>query len=293
MAKILIIGATGNVGMEVLKALNNLNPMLEIICGSKDFTMDKAKLSNFNVSLVKFDFTEVQTYATALEEIEIVFLLRPPQISDTELYFKPLILAAKNAGVQHIVFLSVQGVEKSSIIPHHKIEKSIVESGIAYTFLRPAYFMQNFTTTLRKDLVEKKLIFLPAGRAKFSLVDVRDIGRVAAKILLNTEKHVNTAYELTCAEKFSFKEMAKLLSKGLGTHIKFKSPNLVHFYLKKQHEKVPTMLILVMIMLHYFPRFQKSPAISDWVEKITGTPPNSFEKFIADHASILVKKNEN
>jgi len=80
-------------------------------------------------------------------------LLRPPQISDVKKYFAPLVETAKKSSIKHIVFLSVQGVDNSKIIPHHKIEKSIVDSKIIYTFLRPAYFMQNFTTTLRNDLV--------------------------------------------------------------------------------------------------------------------------------------------
>ncbi len=55
---------------------------------------------------------------------------------------------------------------------------------------------------------------------------------------------------------------------------------------------MPTMLILVMIMLHYFPRFQKEPNITDWVEKITNRAPTSFEQFIHDHKKLLTARNE-
>jgi uncharacterized protein YbjT (DUF2867 family) len=283
MQRILVTGATGNVGMEVVKSLCTLNAQLDIVAGVRDIEEDKQKLLPYKVSLKKFDFTDSASYRPALENCQILFLLRPPQISDTEKYFKPLISTAKEVGILHIVFLSVQGVEKSSIIPHHKIEKLIVKSGIPYTFLRPAYFMQNFTTTLRKDLVEKKLIFLPAGNARFTLVDVRDVGEVAARIIVDREKHVNISHELTCTEKLTFKEMAEKLSSGLGTPIKYQSPNLLHFYLRKRKEKVPSMFILVMIMLHYLPRFQKEPSITNWVEKITGNPTRTFERFIADN----------
>lgn len=289
MQRILVTGATGNVGMEVIKSLCALNAQLEIVAGVRDIEEDKQKLLPYKVSLKKFDFTDITTYSPALENCQILFLLRPPQISDTETYFKPLINFAKQGGIQHIVFLSVQGVEKSSIIPHHKIEKLIKESEIHYTFLRPAYFMQNFSTTLRKDLLAKKLIFLPAGNAKFTLVDVRNVGEVAARIIVDTEKHVNQSYELTCKEKLTFKEMAEKLSSGLGIPIKYESPNLLHFYLTKRKEKVPAMFILVMIMLHYFPRFQKEPAITMCVEEITGEPSTTFDQFVADHKTNLLK----
>jgi len=135
-----------------------------------------------------FDFAAAETYEHALAYCGILFLLRPPQLSEVKKYFNSLIDLAVICGVKHVVFLSVQGVGKSKIIPHHKIEKLIIESKIPHTFLRPAYFMQNFTTTLHADLVRHHSIFLPAGNAKFTLVDVTDIGKVAAKVLTELKR---------------------------------------------------------------------------------------------------------
>jgi uncharacterized protein YbjT (DUF2867 family) len=288
MTKVLITGATGNVGSEVIESLSKLKHNLELFAGIRDFKEDSKNLANKNIQFVKFDFTDISTYETALNNCDILFLLRPPQISDIEKYFKPIIDTCVEKGVKHIVFLSVQGVEKSKIIPHHKIEKLIVDSKIPYTFLRPAYFMQNFTTTLRNDLVNKKLIYLPAGQAKFTLIDVRDIGTVSASILTNIVAHINKSYELTNHEKLTFAEMAEILSTNLGTEIQFKSPNLFSFFLAKRMENIPTMLILVMIMLHYLPRFQQEPKISEWVEKITDQAPTTFKQFIRDNIHALV-----
>jgi len=279
MTKVLITGATGNVGTEVIKSLQNIDHQLDIYAGVRNSNEDRLKLSNYKVNFSHFDFTDVETYKTALDGCEILFLLRPPQISEVEKYFKPIIDTCKAKDVKHIIFLSVQGVEKSKIIPHHKIEKLIVDSKIPYTLLRPAYFMQNFTTTLHNDLVNKKRIYLPAGNAKFTLVDVRDIGAVSASILTNISEHINKSYELTCNEKLTFSGMAKILSDILETDIKYISPNLLSFFLTKRQEKTPTMFILVMIMLHYFPRFQKEPETTNWVEKITNRQPTvSFPK---------------
>uniref|UniRef100_UPI00404B73DE NmrA family NAD(P)-binding protein n=1 Tax=Flavobacterium sp. TaxID=239 RepID=UPI00404B73DE len=167
------------------------------------------------------------------------------------------------------------------------MEKLIVDSKINYTFLRPAYFMQNFTTTLHDDLVNKKRIYLPTGNAKFTLIDVRDIGVVAASILSNTSQHINKSYELTCKEKLSFSEMARILSDILRTNIQYKSPNLISFFIAKREEKTPTMLILVMIMLHYLPRFQKDIEVTDWVEKILNQQPITFDQFINNNRKAL------
>jgi len=288
MINVLITGPTGNVGLEVIKALQiNLCPF-NIYAGSRNMENDKNILSAFNVNVIKFDFTDISTYLQAFKNCDLIFLLRPPQITEVKKYFKPLIEIAKQSGVKHIVFLSVQEVENSSIIPHHKIEKLIVESGIRYTFLRPAYFMQNFTSTLRNDLIENGRIFLPAGKTKFTLVDVTDIGKVAAKVITESINYQNKAFDLTCSKKHSFQEMADQLSSGLGKTIVYQSPNLIKFFIQKRKEHMSVMFILIMIMLHYLPRFKKEPVITDWIEKITGCHPKSFKEFIQQNKELML-----
>ena len=290
MPTILITGATGNVGLEVLKSLKNLTPLLNIKAAVRDVTLDSAKLKGHNVSVVQFDLTDSATFTSALNNVDLVFLVRPPQIANVKKYFKPFIDSAVQAGVKHIVFLSVQGVEKSSVIPHHKIETLLKDSNIHFTFLRPAYFMQNFTTTLRNDLANNQRIFLPAGNAKFTLVDVRDIGKVAAIVLNNPAAHINKIYELTCNQKFTFYEMAEKLSSGLGRDIQYISPGMFTFYQTKRREKMPPMMILVMMILHVLPRFQTEPAVTDCIAKITGNAPTTFEQFIADNKGLLTQQ---
>ncbi len=286
MTKVLITGATGNIGIEVLSALQKLDHQLEIYAGVKDTAFGNEKLSNFNMKTIKFDFMNIETFLPALENFDMLFLLRPPQISDVKKYFAPLIDIAKKSSIKHIVFLSVQGVENSKIIPHHKIEKLIVDSKIPYTFLRPAYFMQNFTTTLRNDLVKNHRIYLPAGQAKFTVIDAEDIGSATAQVLIEPQNHINKSYELTNNETLSFAEMADKISKGIGKTIEYISPNLLQFFLTKRKENMPAMLILVMILLHYFPRFQKTPKTTEWVKIITGQAPKSFDNF------VLANKNQ-
>jgi len=287
MTSVLITGATGNVGIEVLSSLKKLEHHLEIYAGVRDTEFGNEKLANFNIKNIKFDFTNSETFVPALQNIDLLFLIRPPQISDVNKYFAPLIEIIKQSSVKHIVFLSVQGVEKSKIIPHHKIEKLILDSKIPFTFLRPAYFMQNFTTTLRNDLVNNQRIYLPAGQAKFTIIDVADIGAVTAKVLTEPKNHINKSYELTNNESLTFTEMAEKISKGIGKTINFISPNLLQFFLTKRKENLPSMFILVMIMLHYFPRFQKTPKTTDCVKIITGQEPKSFDNFVLSNKKQL------
>ena len=287
MTKVLVTGATGNVGYEVLLALHNINHHLDLYAAVRNVELDKEKLLHFNIKFVKFDFVKIETYTPALEGIDILFLLRPPQIAQVNKYFKPLITKAMQASVKHIIFISVQGVEKSKIIPHHKIEKVIRNSAISFTFLRAAYFMQNFTSTLKFDLVHKHRIYLPAGQAQFTLIDVYDLAAVVKSIMINPVNHINKCYELTNNEILTFTVIAKKISIGTRKTITYVSPNLFQFFITKIKEGMPVTLILVIIMLHYFPRFQKTPKTTGWVKGITGMEPKSFDEFIFTNTKDL------
>lgn len=290
MGKILITGATGNVGLEVIRSLGTISHHNEVIAGVRNLAKNESKLSAFSIQVKAFDFDDSNTYRPAFQNCDTLFLVRPPQIANVKQYFEPLIEAAQLEKLKHIVFLSVQGAEKNKFIPHHKIERLISGSGIAFTFLRPSYFMQNFTTTLLNDVRERK-IFLPAGKARFTLVDVRDIGAVAAQVLSNPLYHKNKAYELTNDEKLSFKEMANILSTHLGETIKYCSPDLLQFFVSKKKQGMPATFIMVMILLHYFPRFQKTPQTTNCIEQLTGKKPTSFNQFVFDHLAILKSVN--
>ncbi|WP_033408303.1 NmrA family NAD(P)-binding protein [Psychroflexus tropicus] len=287
MTKALITGPAGTVGKSVLENLSEREHELEIFAGVRNKKKSSELLKTFRAKPVQFDFTDSKTFMPALEKMDYLFLLRPPQISDVEQYFAPLLQAVKQAKISHIVFLSVQGVEKSKWIPHHQIETLIKNSGVDYTFLRPAYFMQNFLTTLHSDLVQHQRIYLPAGKAKFTLIDVKDLGAVAAHILAAPQQHIGKAYDITNNELLTFGDMAEQLSKGLGKNICFKSPTLLSFFITKKKEGLSVGYILVLIMLHYLPRFQKTPPTTNWVKEITGKTPNTFNDFIARHKNSL------
>lgn len=276
--KILITGASGNVGKATLAALRNKqSPETQIFAASRHKEKEGKKEP---FELVYFDFAQPKSYYNQIKYFDSILLLRPPQLADTKKYFEPFIDALQPE--QHVVFLSVQGAEKMSWVPHHKIEKLLQHGKASYTFLRPAYFMQNFEGDLQEDLVKRRQIFLPAGNSKFNLIDVKDIGKVAAEILASPEPHQQQAYELTGNENLIFAEMAGIISEVTGVTINYRSPNLIKFYFSKKKQGIPHGKILVMIMLHFLPRLSKSePEKSNWVKKITGKMPERFRDYVA------------
>lgn len=281
MKKILITGATGNIGREVLDAVCSESVGAEIIAAVRNTERAKDRLSEYpGLAYRSFDFENESSFKEAFADIDILFLLRPPHISQVEKVFGPLLEAALRAGISQVVFLSVQGAEKSKAIPHNKIERLIKALGFDYVFIRPSYFMQNLSTTLLPEILRDKSITLPAGNAKFNWVDVKDIGRVAAELILHFDTHRNKAYEITGSENKSFAEVAKLMSGILGETIVYHGVNPIHFFIRKKKEGVKSGFALVMTMLHFLPRLQPEPRISPDYKKLTEREPGDLKTFI-------------
>lgn len=281
MKRILITGATGNVGSEVIRFLMEANTANEIVAGVRNIDKAAKQFVKFpNLKYVFFDFENQDTFESAITGIDIIFLLRPPHISDIETYFRPLINKIKEKYVSEIVFLSVQGAEKSKIIPHNKIERLILESGCKYIFLRPSYFMQNLTTTLLKDIQTKRKIILPAGKAKFNWIDIENIGEVSAILLNKFSEFKNQSIELTGTENEDFFSVSNKINIIQKSKITFQNVSPFEFYNIKKKEGLNKGLIVIMIMIHFLPRFQKDPHISDLYEKTTGKKPTTLSEFI-------------
>jgi len=286
MNRILVTGASGQVGSAVIAALLALDGVV-IRAGVRDLARAAAKGGgDARVQPVGFDFLDPSRQDAALADCDALFLLRPPQLTGD---FGDLIERARQHGVAHIVFLSVQGAQRNRFIPHRRIEQRLMSGGVPYTLLRPAYFMQNFTSTLHDELACRHRIFLPAGNARFTLVDVDDIARVAARVLTQPgTQHHGRAYTLTSQTPLSFQQMANQLTAGLGTPITYTSPGAWRFYRTLRRDGRAPGLILVMLLLHLLPRFSGTPPVTHAVAELTGRAPTEFAQFVAAHRDELL-----
>ena len=139
--------------------------------------------------------------------------------------------------------------------------------------------MQNLITTLRKD-VERGEIYLPAGTAGFNWVDAADIGRAIAAVLKAPRTHVNKVYLITGREQLVFAEVAELITRITGKLMRFKSPTLLAFFMRKRGEGERLSMIFVLMLLHFLPRLLKPPPLSNDFSALTGGEPGTLEEFI-------------
>lgn len=272
---ILVIGASGLVGREVVKGLES-------------FEADYRVTSRHpNTKDIYLDFDKPETLGPALEGVRKLFFIRPPELADAQKYFLPLIEAAVEKNIQHIVFLSLLGAEKNPIVPHSKIEKLILKSGIPYTFLRPSFFMQNLITQHGQELKEDHDIFVPAGRGKTSFIDVRDIGEVAAKVLIETG-HEYKGYSLTGSEALSYAEVAKILTEETGIDIHYSNPSVHKFRARMKEKGIPTAFITVMIGIYFTAKVGLAKKVTLDLEHLLGKKPITIRQFAHDFRCELI-----
>lgn len=282
--RIFVTGALGNVGAEVVNALQASGAPVR--AGAQLPERARERFGN-PVEAVGFDFSKPESFAPAFQGIERVFLMRPPQISDVKKYLFPAIDAAKAAGVKQVVFLSLIGIEQNTIVPHYKVEQYLKACGLRYTFLRCSFFMQNLNTTHRAEIRDQDEIFVPVGRARTSFIDVRDIGAVAAATLTQPG-HEDLAYDLTGPEALDYYQVADLFGQVLGRPVTYKNPSPLAFFLR-QARKHPLPFALVTTWLYSNTRGGMADVVTGEVQRLTGRAPISMRQYIQDYRDSWIK----
>lgn len=278
---ILITGATGNVGGPLARLLHEQGQAVRAAASSPDSVR---RLPHPAISWSVLDFNDPQTYPAALDGVDRLFLMRPPQISDVDRSIKPLIDYAGANGVRQIVFLSLIGVEKNKVVPHAKIEELLGGGPAAYTFLRAGFFMQNLSTTHRLDIIESSDVFVPAGKGKTAFVDTRDLAAVAA-IALTTPGHENRAYSLTGSEALDYGEVAAILSDVLRRPITYSDPSLLRFAWHMRQRGHAWAYVGVMSAIYTTTRLGMAEKVHPDLADLLGRAPITFRQFVQDEAA--------
>lgn len=281
---ILVMGASGKVGREVVKGLMARGARFR--AGYRS-SQKAAEARQSGIETAVLDYAEAATVRAALNGIERAFLVTSPSPELTELEGN-VVQAALTAGVSQIVKLSVWGADRAETWLgrlHHSVEERIKSSGLAYTFLRPNSFMQNLLGQAQ-SIRSQGAFYLPGGDARVSDIDVRDIGRAAAAVL-TTGGHRNKAYELSGPQALSYVERAEILTSVLGRTVRFIAPPDAEWKQAVLGIGMPEWLADALIDFQHAAQRGALERITPAVQELTGRAPVSFRQFIEDHAGVL------
>lgn len=284
---ILITGATGTIGSDLTKQLAAKGiPFRALVRkGEKSTTLSLLK----EAEIIEGDFNNPESIALALKGIDRAFLLTNSS-EQAEAQQSNFVEIAKREGIKHIVKQSQLAADLHSPVRflryHAAVEQKIIQSGIAYTFLRPNLFMQGLLW-FRETIAKQGKFFAAVGDAKISVVDIRDIAAVAVEALINNG-HENKIYDITGAVALTHQEMAAELSKGLAKNIQFVnvSPADMHAALISAGFPLWQAEGLIEDYAHY--SRGEASLISSSILDVTGKPPRDFKSFVIDYAQAFL-----
>lgn len=269
---VLVTGATGLVGGAVVREL--------LEAGASVRTASRTPLTESVAEHVAFDLTNARTWQAAFYGIRTMFLVRPPAVGNVRRDLLPALSAAQQAGVEHVVFLSLQGAARNVVVPHHTVERWLEGSGMGWTFVRPSFFHQNLSTTHAADVRDRDELVVPAGRGRTAFVDVVDVAAVAARALLEPAAHSGRAWTVTGPEALTYAEVAGILTAELGREIRYERPGLVRYvrHARSALGMAPGMAA-VTAAIYTSARLGLAAGLTDDVRTVLGREPIGFAEF--------------
>lgn len=272
---ILVTGATGNVGREVVRQLQQAGRHVRVLTRSPE----KVSFPE-GVEIAAGDLTDPETLKAALDAVHKVFLMRVPG-SDN---FSTL---AKQSGVEEIVFLSSGAIDsptENAIGRNHlHTEELIRQSGVRWTFLRPGAFMTNalqWAVSIRSEGVARA----PFGDVGNAPIDPRDIAGAAATALVSPGHH-GKVYMLTGPEVLTPIEQVQILGSVLGRDLRFENiPEKIAEENMKRFAP-PEIVESIFSLMRDNKIHVDSPTTT--VEDVTGRPSHTFRQWATDYAGLF------
>ncbi len=276
--KILVTGATGNLGSAVVNALTSKG--FDVIVGATNPVKAEMPLG---VKAVKVVYEEPDSIDKAFKGVSGLFLIAPPMDPEAPSKLIPVIDKAKVAGVGHIVFNSALGVDHNEEAPLRIIEQYLKGSGVNYTILRPNFFMENFSTGFIAPMIADGGIFLAANNGKTSFISTKDIAEVAA--LAFQHKRFGVEYNLTGPDALDHTQAAKIISENTGKDVKFHALREEEMLQGARDNGMPEGAVQYMAILYSAVREGLMAVLTDDVKKATGEEPISFTEFVRNRTT--------
>lgn len=285
--KILVAGATGNIGSRILSLL--LADGQSVAAAVRNVSRAWERLRIPDLDYRQLDFSDPATWETALREISRMFLVVPPGSATAE-QVAHFFAAAKQAGVEHLVFSSGRTTGDIEGTPLNLTETLVQNSGMGWTILRPGWFMQNFINWVGFTIPTEGKLLLPAANARTAFVDVRDIAAVAAHILIQPDGHHGKRYEITSNEALSHAEVATKISEVAGQSVQYIPLSEESFVKEMAKRGWSVKAAEKAAWLYSFVREGKEAEVSHDVELVLGRPPIRFQQFVRGHAEAFRKQ---
>jgi uncharacterized protein YbjT (DUF2867 family) len=282
---ILVTGASGRTGGELVRLLTARGKPVRAL------VRDAARgvpLEQLGAQVVVGDFLDPASLDRAVERARKVYLCTPPDQRKLELETN-MIDAAARGGVEHVVKMSSIGASRDSPMAllrwHREIEEYLEASGMAYTHLRPHYFMQN--TPRLAPLVQRDGRFsLPMGEGRISIVDTRDVAAVAA-VALTKDGHVGETYVVTGPEPLSYGDIATKIGAATGSPVRYVAVSAEEGRRDMLEIGIPAWIADELVRLYTLFSDDTFSFVTDVVATVGRLKPRTYDDFAMEHVHVF------
>ncbi|WP_416799549.1 NmrA/HSCARG family protein [Ciceribacter azotifigens] len=287
---ILVIGATGNVGSQVVHQLVNHGADVRAL------VRDPAKANlPAGVAAVQGDLLDVESLRSAMAGVSTLFLLNavvPDEFTQALIALN----VARSTGIERIVYLSVIHPDVYVNVPHfagkHAVERMIEQMGINATILRPAYYIQN-DLMIQQAIIGYGVYPMPVGDKGLAMVDVRDIAEIAALELLRREQAAEPLplerINLVGPDTLTGAEISNIWSDVLGRQVTYAGGDTEAFEQNLKQFMPPWMAYDMRMMGERFLTDGMLPEDADRgrLTTLLGRPLRSYYSFASETAAAL------
>jgi len=284
---ILITGAGGKTGRALIKALSNA----ESVCAFVHREEHVSVVNSLGAErVIVGNMRDESAIHSAMQGIRAVYHVCPNMSAD-EVEIGMLVLGvARDHGVEHFVYHSVLHPQTEKMNHHWqklRVEEALFESGLPFTILQPAPYMQNLLASW-KSIVEEGMLRVPYSvHSKFSFIDLEDLAQ-AAKIVLTEPNHKNAIYELAGTMPMSHAEVAEILSRVLNHDVRADKEELSDWRLRAGGLSEYAAENLVK-MFEYYDQWGLvgNPNVLRWLLRREPTSLEMFaERIVKEHNSV-------
>ena len=273
---LLITGATGTIGRALVAQLASHAADAQVIAASPKGQV----LSGMPARAL--DLLDAASTEAAMHGVDRLFLLTPAR-PEMAAMTAQAVQAAQAAGVRHIVRVSGAGADPDSAVAIARLQgqcdQMVIDSGIAYTLLRPKNFMQNFTTFLR-DMIRAGTVYSSQGEGRVPFIDARDIAAVAATVLRDPAAHAGHAYTLTGPEALA------TIAQATGRPVTLTAISEAQAIDGMRQAGMPEAMVQAMSSLNRVIAAGWVAEVTDTVPRLLGRPAARWADFVAEHHSV-------
>jgi NAD(P)H dehydrogenase (quinone) len=280
---ILVTGATGGLGHQIIDCLLTTTPSAEIAALVREVSK-ATDLAERGVDIRQADYFDYPALVQAFQGIDKVLLVSAVAFTDRVGQHRNVIDAAKQAGVKHLFYTSIQ--RSTNFVMQEVTESDLITeaylkaSGLVYTILRNGYYFEGLTYLIGSEVPNAEILF-PAGEGRIAFVKRTELAAATAA-LLTSEGHDNQEYTLSGSEAYSFQEIARELSALAGQPIAYKSIELAPYIAQKVAAGFPEVVANFFAQWGAATKHGMLAGTHDTVEQLLGRKPTSLREYLKE-----------